>query len=175
MPSLARQLGETAPSSFLLRKARRLGLVGLDAFIELAAARGCDHYRPSSLRGVKDPGHDCLSDEELTILLLLGENVYAPKAVRCAAQLARSPRIKASHLADLAIQHKASRVLFHIARAGSLHDPEGVDFWQALLSRLPSTSYPELEVDLPHWSRFVSMPGLQRKGPAPIRWLVPSK
>jgi hypothetical protein len=27
---------------------------------------------------------------------------------------------------------------------------------------------------LPHWTRFVSMPGRQRSGPAPIHWLVPS-
>jgi len=173
MPSLARQLGETAPSSYLLRKARRFGIAGLDAFIELASTRGCDHYRPSVPSGIKDPGRDCLSDGELTTLLLLGENAYAPMAVRCAAQLARSPRIEACHLADLAIRHKTCRVLSHIARAGSLHDPEGVDFWQAILSRLPSTSYPEPEADLPHWSRFVSMPGLQRNGPAPIKWLVP--
>lgn len=173
MPSLAKQLGETAPFSYLLRKARQLGVTGLDAFIELASVRGCDHYRPPSPRGVTDPGQECLSDEELTILLLLGENAYAPMAVRCAAQLARSPRIKVGHLADLAIRHKTTRVLSHIARAGSHHDPDGKEFWQALLSRLPSASYPEPEVDLPHWSRFVSMPGIQRNGLTPIRWLIP--
>lgn len=173
MPSLARQLGETSPTSYLIRKARKLGIIGLDAFIELASARGCDHYRPSSPRGILDPGEEHLSHEELTTLLLLGENVYSPMAVRCAAQLARSPGINACHLADLAIRHKTTRVLSHIARAGCLHDPEGVDFWQTLLSRLPSASHPEQEPDLPHWSRFVSMPGIQRGGQAPIKWLVP--
>jgi hypothetical protein len=173
MISLARQLGETAPCSYLLRKARLLGVVGLDAFVELASLRGCDHYRPSSSSGVQDPGQERLPDEELTILLLLGENAYAPNAVRCAAQLARSPGIVVGHLAELAIRHKTSRVLSHIAHAGSLHDPEGTEFWKTLFSRLPSASFREPEVDLPHWSRFVSMPGLHRNGPAPIRWLTP--
>jgi hypothetical protein len=173
MPSLAQQLGETAPASYLLRKARELGIVGLDSFVELAAIRGCDHYRPFSASGVRDPGQEFLADEELTILLLLGENAYAPMAIRCAAQLARSPRIAAGRLAALAIRHKTCRVLSYIARVGGLHDFEGKEFWRVLLSLLPSDSYPDIELDLPHWSRFVSMPGIQRNGPAPIRWLVP--
>ena len=174
MISLARQLGETSPSSYLLRKARQLGIVGWDAFIELASLRGCDHYRPASPLGIQDPGQDRLSDAELVILLLLGENAYSPMAVRCAAQLTRSPRIEAAHLADLAIRHKTSRVISHIARAGCLHDPEGIEFWQALRHHLPSSSsHSGQEVHLPHWTRFVSMPGLQRNGPAPIRWLTP--
>ena len=112
MPSLAKQLGETAPSSYLLRKARRLGVYGLDAFIELASIRGCDHYRPFSPRGVLDPGQERLSDEELTILLLLGENSYDPKAVRCAAQLARSLRIKVGTLAGVLRQADVSPAEF---------------------------------------------------------------
>jgi elongation factor G len=93
--------------------------------------------------------------------------------LRSATQGAATFVSRFGHLAELAIRHKTSRVLSHIAHAGSLHDPEGNEFWKTLLSRLPSASFREPEVDLPHWSRFVSMPGLQRNGPAPIRWLTP--
>lgn len=44
MPNLAQTLAMTTPVSTLLRKARRLGLHGVDALIALAVARGCHHY-----------------------------------------------------------------------------------------------------------------------------------
>jgi len=56
-----------------------------------------------------------IDDTELTILLLLGENVYEPMAIRCAAQLARSPHIHSTNLARLAIMEKCERVLANIA------------------------------------------------------------
>lgn len=173
MPSLALQLGETAPTSHLIRKARRFGIVGWNAFIELASIRGCDHYKPSAPQGIEDPGQEHISDTELVILLLLGENAYSPMAIRCAAQLARSPHVDAIQLANLAIRHKTSRVLSHIAHAALSHDAEGAAFWRILLQHLPASSHRTSEPHLPHWSRFVSMPGFQRNGPAPIRWLTP--
>jgi hypothetical protein len=173
MSTLAQRLATTTPVSPLLRKARRLGFGDVDQFIALAIARGCRHYSSPTLMAVRPPARDELSDEELTILLLVGENRYEPTAVRCAAQLARSTHIEPAHLARLARMEKVERVLSHIARAGLLHDPDGHDFWQHLLDRMPAAPA-RPEPHLPHWSRVVSMPGRQRGGVAPTRWLVPS-
>jgi hypothetical protein len=172
MPTLAQTLAMTTPVSPLLRKARRLGLVGVDALIAAAVARGCDHYRSASLTIPKAPPTEVLGDDELVILLLLGENPYEPMAIRCAAQLARSSRIDPVRLARLARMEKTERVLAHIARAGLEHEPTAAAFWQTLMDHLPE-AMPRPEPDLPHWSRFVAMPGLQRGGVAPTRWLVP--
>jgi hypothetical protein len=172
MPNLAQTLAMTTPVSTLLRKARRLGLHGVDALIALAVARGCHHYASARAPLVAPPSEKALSDDELTILLLVGENAYEPTTIRCAAQLARSPRVTPAKLVRLAVMEKCERVLAHIARAGLDHDLEGRPFWQALIDLLPATST-RPEPDLPHWSRFVSMPGRQRFGIAPTRWLVP--
>jgi hypothetical protein len=172
MSTLAQALHTTSPLSPLLRKARRLGVRSVNDMICLAVERGCHHYAPQpDARHLSIPS-GALGDDELTILLLVGENPYEPAAIRCAAQLARSPHVKPAQLARLAIMENCERVLTHIARAGAVHDPEGVTFWTDLLQRLPA-SPPREEPALPHWSRFVSMPGIQRAGPAPIRWLVP--
>jgi len=172
MPTLAETLATTTPVSALLRKARKLGLHDVDALIALAVARGCSHYAPGRDSLPQPPTRQTLGDEELTILLLLGENPYDPAAIRCAAQLARSPHIDPKRLARLAIMEKTERVLAHIAHAGVAHDPDGTEFWQNLIDRLPSAA-PRREPNLPHWTRFVSMPGRQRGGTAPTRWLVP--
>ena len=172
MHNLAQTLAMTTPVSTLLRKARRLGLHGVDALIALAVARGCHHYASDRTPLVPPPSEKALGDDELTILLLVGENAYEPTTIRCAAQLARSPRVTPAKLVRLAVMEKCERVLAHIARAGLDHDLEGRPFWQALIDQLPATST-RPEPDLPHWSRFVSMPGRQRFGIAPTRWLVP--
>ena len=174
MVTLAEKLAMTTPVSPLLRKARRLGLRGVEAMIAVAASRGCDHYRSSSAAGVEVPVPSVyeLGDDELVILLLLGENAYEPMAIRCAAQLARSPRIDPVRLARLARLEKTERVLAHVARAGLEHGSEAREFWQTLVDELPG-ALPRPEPELPHWTRFVSMPGLQRSGVAPTRWLVP--
>jgi hypothetical protein len=138
--------------------------------IALAASRGCSHYLPGN-RPVPALA-DELGDEELTILLIVGENPYEPTAIRCAAQLARSPLVNPAKLARLAVMEKCERVLAHIARAGIDHDVDGTDFWRDLLNRLHALPARQ-ESALPHWTRFVSMPGIQRSGPAPIRWLTP--
>ena len=174
MPTLAQTLATTTPVSPLLRKARRLGLHGIDAMIALAVLRGCSHYAADVAHHIDPPLSDSLSDDELTILLLVGENPYEPTAIRCAAQLARSSSIDASKLAHLAVMEKCERVLSHIARAGIAHDEEGAGFWKALLNHLPAISI-KPEPNLPHWTRFVSMPGIQRSGIAPTRWLIPRR
>jgi hypothetical protein len=172
VPTLAQTLHTTTPLSPLLRKARRLGVHTVNDMIRLAAQRGCRHYAPQPDARSLSISSGQLGDDELTILLLVGENPYEPAAIRCAAQLARSPRVNPARLARLAIMENCERVLTHIARAGAGHDPEGTSFWIDLLNRLPA-SPPREEPALPHWSRFVSMPGIQRSGPAAIRWLVP--
>lgn len=172
MLTLAQTLAMTTPVSPLLRKARRLGLVGVDALMAAAVDRGCDHYRCASAIFPKAPPVEQLGDDELVILLLLGENAYEPMAIRCAAQLARSSRIDPVRLARLARLEKTERVLAHIARAGLEHEREEAPFWQTLMDHLPG-ALPRHEPDLPHWTRFVAMPGLQRGGMAPTRWLVP--
>lgn len=172
MVTLAQKLAMTTPVSPLLRKARRLGLQGVEALIAAAVSRGCDHYRSTSAGGLKVPALHDLGDDELVILLLLGENAYEPMSIRCAAQLARSPRIDPVRLARLARLEKTERVLAHVARAGLEHGGEAREFWQTLVDELPG-ALPRPEPELPHWTRFVSMPGLQRGGVAPTRWLVP--
>lgn len=170
MPTLAQTLETTTPVSPLLRKARRLGIHSVDDMIALSALRGCNHYMRDT-SSVPVPPNE-LGDEELTILLIVGENSYEPTAIRCAAQLARSPFVNPANLARLALMEKCERVLAHIARAGIDHDADGADFWHDVLNRLHAPPARE-ESALPHWTRFVSMPGIQRSGPAPIRWLIP--
>lgn len=175
MPSLAKTLQMTTPVSALMRKARRFGLHEVSDFIELAVERGCSHYRI-----VKNSSQPCrnveLGNDELTILLLVGENRYEPTAIRCAAQLARSPDIEPIRLARLALREKCERVLAHIARAGFDHDQEGSLYWKTILNHLPKRFHnldSNAETHLPHWSRFVSMPGIQRNGIIPPTWLKP--
>ena len=172
MPSLAKTLAMTHPVSPLLRKARRFGVSDVNDMLDLAATRGCRHYSVNDMEEFPAVSSVELSDLELTVLLLLGENTYNPTAIRCAAQLARSPRVDPLRLARLAIMEKCERVLAHIARAGIVHDSEGAIFWKDLLEILPAPPV-RPEPHLPHWSRFVSMPGIQRSGVTSTRWLVP--
>ena len=171
MPTLAQTLQTTNPVSPLLRKARRLGLRDLDDFITLAVGRGCTHYRAAA-NSTAPHREASLGNDELTILLLIGENPFNPTAIRCAAQLARSVDIQPHRLVRLAIMEKCERVLAHIARAGTSHDPQGASFWSEILHLLPYQP-PRVESNLPHWSRFVSMPGIQRHGTVLPTWLTP--
>jgi hypothetical protein len=140
--------------------------------IALAVSRWCSHY--TSLPVLLASSVCSLGDDELTILLLSGENPHEPTAIRCAAQLARSPSIDPARLAKLAVMEKCERVLSHIACTGVDHDPDGTPFWRDLLRHLPPIA-PQTEPHLPHWTRFVSMPGIQRSGTAPTLWLVPRR
>lgn len=172
MPTLANQLEETTPISLLVRKATRLGVATLNQVIQLAAHRGCRHYAVDDSGAVIDPGPAVLSDEDLVLLLISGEYPYNPTAIRCAAQLMRAPSIQAERLAVRAMRQKSGRVLAHIARAGLAHDVEGIAFWNTLLNAMPSMDF-RAEPALPHWSRFVSMPGRQRGKMVPAQWLTP--
>lgn len=173
MPTLAQILRTTTPVSPLLRKARRLGLHGVQTLIALAVSRGCRHYAAPVALPPNVPPRELLSDDELTILLLVGENAYNPTAIRCAAQLARSEHVDPGTLARFARMEKTERVLAHIAHAGLEHDDGGKAFWQDLLTRLHAPLR-RSEPDLPHWSRFVTLPGRQSSGVVPGHWLVPS-
>ena len=175
MLTLANALGCTSPVSLLRHKAMRLGIHSLAAAIGLAVTRGCRHYaNPEGEPIPTTPGREKLSDEELVMLLLVGDYPCDLQAVRCAAQLARAPGIVPSILVDLAVKEKATRTLAHIARAGIAHDSTGKEFWQEVL-RLSGEPAHRAEPALPHWSRFVAMPGLQRNGQVAAHWLVPSR
>ena len=171
MVTLAQKLGITAPVSALLRKARALGIKTLEDAISLAIHRGCRHY-PSFFQPEYQPTALAqFSNQELVTLLLLGENPYNPTAIRCAAQLIRSPGIEPRALAHMARQACTVRPLAHIARSGFEHDPSAADFWRVLLKELQTPPRPEPH--LPHWSRFVSIPGYQKHGAAQTTWLTP--
>lgn len=173
MPTLAQTLSTTTPVSVLLRKARRYGLIDLAMLVSLAVQRGCRHYAGFAKVKVVDPGRDSLCDEELVILLLVGEHPFSPVAIRCAAQMAKSPGVRPVKLATLAKMEKTERVLGYIARAGLKHDPSDPAFWKMILENLPSIPI-RSERQLPHWTRFVSVPGKQKGGSPPAVWLNPS-
>jgi hypothetical protein len=156
-----------------VRKARRLGVCSLADALALAVSRGCRHYEPLVGQPAPQIPRSVLPDDELTILLLCGEHSYDPMAIRCAAQMARSVGIDPRRLAHLAVREKAEGVLAHIARAGVAHDAAGRTFWEEILSLLSRVPQPR-DATLPHWTRFVSMPGRQRSGVLPPVWLTPS-
>ncbi|MFK7909827.1 MAG: hypothetical protein AB8F34_04410 [Akkermansiaceae bacterium] len=123
-------------------------------------------------RGI-DVGREELSDEELAVAMISGGRKYEPTLIRCAAQLMRAEGVSPERLLFLAKREKTERVLLHIARAGCEHDPEGRDFWQQIQSGLPAKVW-RAEPRLPHWSRFVTMPGWQRGKVLNPQWLVPA-
>ncbi len=164
MTALATRLGGTHHVSVLLRRARVLGLARLSDLIALAVERGCDHYRGVVLAGkVEDPGVDKLANEELAVLLLLGEHPFEANAVRCAAQLLSGEGIDPARVARLARRERCERVVAYIARAGTQHDERGGVFWEKLLAGLPSSPQVPDGV-LPHWTRFAALTGVQEGG-----------
>ena len=79
MVTLNQSLHRTSHYSLLMRKSAKLGFYEVKELIQLAAQRGCSHYSNVLDNGeVKDPGQDQLSDNELVILLLHGNNQYEP-------------------------------------------------------------------------------------------------
>ena len=106
--------------------------------------------------------------------MMSGGRAYEPMLIRCAAQLIRGDSVDATRLAFLAKKEKAERVLAHIAHAGIEHDPKGMAFWCEVLGQLPDCEA-RTEPKLPHWTRFVSMPGWQRGKTREPEWLVPSR
>lgn len=176
MTTLAKTLGETAAVSPLLRRARVLGVFSLPELIAVAVARGCRHYAvPAGAMTVRDPGRDAITDEELVVLLLLGEHAYEPTAVRCAAQLLGSGAIDVPKLVALARRERCGRVLAYIAEAGMAHDEKAPAFWRELRERLGAGVLVPEGV-MPHWTRFVALSGVQRHSRRPTSvWLRPQR
>ena len=175
MTALATVLGETRSVSPLLRRARALGVGTLPELLALAVARGCRHYAVEARPAVCDPGREALPDEDLAILLLLGEHSFEPMAIRCAAQLLGGPGVDAGRLATLAQRERCTRVLAHIAQAGAEHDEVAPAFWSDLVVRIGPVQ-PVPEGTLPHWTRFVSLSGAQRHSRRQVSvWLRPQR
>jgi hypothetical protein len=163
----AHHLGETAHMSPLGRRARRLGLGDPATLIGLAVKRGCSHYAAAG-RPPPDFDDKAITNEELVSLLLLGETAFEPMAIRCAAQLIS--KTNPVRLGQVASRERTGRILSYIADAGERYDRENAGFWQTLRSNL-GTQKPIKPGVLPHWSRFVSDPGMVRgERKAPV-WL----
>ncbi len=171
--TLADKLQCTVHCSSLQRKARKYGLVTVEEVIALAIERGCTHYRGTTRANAPLISRDQISNTELVALLLLNQQNYSPTAIRCAAQLARSPDVTAPQLALVAKKERIERQLSHIAKAGVEHDDQAVEFWQSVLDQLQAVPR-EREEHLPHWSRFVSSPGIQRGQMVKSIWLMPA-
>jgi hypothetical protein len=89
-------------------------------------------------------------------------------AIRCAAQLVS--KTNPVRLGLVAARERTGRILSYIADAGERYDSENAVFWQTLRSNL-GPQKPVKPGVLPHWSRFVSDPGIVRgKRMTPV-WL----
>ena len=175
MLTLNQSLHQTTHQSSLMRKAARNGLCDVESLIHLAVLRGCHHYKNVvPARPVQDPGRVTLSDDELVILLLHGNNRYEPMAIRCAAQLLKSPFITPRHVAFLAIQERCTLSLRYIATLALDQDKDDPSLWAGILEVLGEQSEPPVEGILPHVSRFMINPGIQRGKQVPAKWLKPT-
>jgi hypothetical protein len=172
-PSLARQLGDTAHVSPLLRKVGQISGCGEDRvgewLLKCAVRRGASHYErdfPEDL----PPDHPALGDEELAVALCLGQHPYNSTFIRAAAQLLSSPRTDTPRLARLAVMERVEPVLLHIAAIAARFAP-GAQPWSYLLRHLPQRLSCPPDA-LPHWSRFVSQTGVTSFAGGPdIKWL----
>jgi len=172
-------MGTISHLSSLRAKAKRLGLGEASFLIALAVERGCWHYRPyAEAIGAKAPAVERadLSDEELSIALLLGSWVYNPVMIRVAAQLMAGPDTRSSLLLRLAVRERCEGVLGYIARQGAETEPAN-GFWKRLLDGLHEPDGFRSGV-LPHRSRFRSETGManpKRPGLPKVQWLRPSE
>lgn len=177
--SISERLGGTPHLSPLLRKTRKMGLTSPDSLLALAVKRGCLHYTPPNFiaSNVLEPGKSQLSDAELAIALISGAQEFDPQRIRCAAQLLGSPNIDSAFLARLTAMERCEPIIAHIAQAALRHDePERIEFWKNLSSRLKSQATPAPGI-LPHPSRFMVQAGLTKPGHnlgAASVWLKPS-
>ncbi len=175
MPTLSQSLNQTSHRSVLLRKLRKLGFSEIASLIQLGAQRGCIHYHNTlERRPVIDPGLEQLPNEELVIALLHGGQPYEPMAIRCAAQLLKTPGLDYQQIAFAAIRERCEIPLRYIASMGKRRDPDGETEWEQILESLPGPHAEVQEGVLPHYSRFMSDPGIQRGGRQPATWLNPS-
>ena len=177
MPTLNQELHNTSHQSILMRKARKLGLHSISDIMQLAVHRGCHHYRNLTNSGSEiTVDHEEISDDELVILLLHGNNQYEPNAVRCAAQLLKSTFVNAAKVSQLAIRERVVKQLRYIAKIGLNYDSEGSEFWQLILEKLKTKKESDIpECVLPHKSRFMLDPGIQRGKKLQPFWLNPSE
>lgn len=177
MPTLNQSLNSTSHRSILMRKARKLGLSSVSDMMELAAQRGCHHYVNLAKSGSEiTADHEAITNDELVILLLHGNNQYEPNAVRCAAQLLKSALVNAAKVTQLAIRERVVKQLRYIAEIGFSHDSEGREFWQLILEKLKTKKESDIpECVLPHRSRFMLDPGMQRGKKLQPFWLNPSE
>ncbi len=160
----------------LLRKAKHLGFYSANDLLFLAIKRGCRHYQPPGWRdeSVNDPGPCAFKDEELAIALITPAAKGGPQHIRCAAQLMSRPGLDAKRLVRLSRMERCEPILRHIAEAGLANDPDGDDFWDAILRQLPDTpTIPKAR--LPHPSRFMIVPGWSpsSRPQRPAYWLRP--
>ena len=154
MKTLNQMLGMTYQLSPLRRKLIRLGLADFKEWQTLAVQRGCTHY-PAVLGPVDDPGLEILSNEELGLVLLLGELPYDPQAIRIAAQLL-SGVIDVDEVLAIAererLEHLLHRMAGDILSFGIEHEN-----WQKILESTKPRDFP-VGV-LPHRSRYVADQG----------------
>ena len=144
-----------------------MGFEDAQSFVGLAVKRGCVHYADSD-RQVPNLDEKTISNEELISLLLLGETTFEPMAIRCAAQLVS--KTDPQSLVRAANRERTGRILSYIAIAGEQHDTENAEFWRNLRIGL-GPQKPVKPGVLPHWSRFVSDPGMVRGKRATPVWL----
>ncbi|MCF6311087.1 MAG: hypothetical protein L3J39_01425 [Verrucomicrobiales bacterium] len=181
MTTLNQSLHQTSHQSPLMRKVKALGFANVEDLIQLAIKRGCHHFknvlppRLDSVEGIQEPGLEKLSQDELVILLLHGNNRNEPIAIRCAAQLLKSKLISPRRIAFLAIQERCETPLKYIAQYGAHHDLADLDFWNIILNSLAGRGSRPPEAILPHPSRFMINPGLQRGTIQKPFWLTPQE
>jgi len=176
MITFNQSLHQTSHQSILVRKARRLGFLDIESLVQLAVQRGCTHYQNVFQEvSVRDPGQSVLSNEELVVLLLHGNYRFEPMAIRCAAQLLKSSLIDPERVGFLAVKERCVIPLKHIARNGAKHDPEASGFWGKILVCLGDSEDAAPEGVLPHVSRFMINPGIQRGKIQPAKWLNPAE
>ena len=154
MKTLNQMLGMTYHLSPLRRKLIRLGLPDFKEWQTLAVQRGCTHY-PTVSDPVDDPGFEILSNEELGLVLLLGELPYDPQAIRIAAQLL-SGVIDVDEVLAIAererLQYLLHRMAGDILSFGIEHEN-----WRRILESTKSRDFPV--GILPHRSRYVADQG----------------
>lgn len=151
MKTLAEILGETANISLLARKFRRLGFQSLSDLKQLAVQRGCFHYQ-TDRDPVQDPGLNAITNEELVVGLLLGQEPYDPFAVRIAGQLMSAVK-DIDLLADLSKRERVSARIHYIAQKGKEVEPDN-PYWDILWQKFPGKTYPPGL--MPHADRFTT-------------------
>ena len=112
-----------------------------------------------------------MSNEEIGVALCLAHLDYNPQHIRVAAELLSAAANDPFKIAHLAGQERCGPVVRYIAQCGAQAEP-GNPFWQTLLAETRPAAPPRPGV-LPHWTRFVSLSGLNRRLESSCQWLRP--